>query len=194
MTTLIGIKGLENWLPAERKALVQVANRLGMNPDYLVSAMKFESGLNEKAINKTSGASGLIQFMPSTAKNLGTTIDAIRKMSKTEQLVYVEKYFQSHAGKLKNLRDVYAAIFYPAAIGKSDDFVIANEGSAVYSQNQVFDKAGKGFITVKDITAPIQSIYDSALANPRIAVPLLSMLAMIGWGSVLTGIWWINKR
>lgn len=182
MASIIGIKGLEKWTPAERKALVGVATRLGTNPDFLVTAMKFESGLNPKAINATSGASGLIQFMPQTAINLGTTIDAIRKMNITQQLVYVEKYFSGHKGQLKTLKDVYAVIFYPIAVGKPDDWVLAKAGTKVYEQNSVFDKTGKGYITAKDISTPVQSIYDAALNNPRIAVAI-GMWAMMFWGA-----------
>ena len=39
------------------------------------------------------GATGLIQFLPSTARGLGTTTDALAGMSSVEQLNYVEKYF-----------------------------------------------------------------------------------------------------
>lgn len=178
MASIIGIKGLEAWTPAERKGVLAMATRLGTNADYLASAMKFESNLNEKAINSMSGASGLIQFMPETAKNLGAgktdaeAIANIRKMNKLQQLVYVEKYFAPHKGNLKTLKDVYATIFYPVAVGKPDDWVVAHEGTKVYEENSVFDKPYKGYITAKDISKPVQSIYDAAISNPRIAVAL----------------------
>lgn len=40
-----------------------------------------------------SGAIGLIQFMPSTAKGLGTSTSALKQMTAVDQLAYVEKYF-----------------------------------------------------------------------------------------------------
>ena len=40
--------------------------------DYLVACMMFESGLNPQAVNKVSGAVGLIQFIKPTYTALGT--------------------------------------------------------------------------------------------------------------------------
>ena len=40
-------------------------------------------------------ATGLIQFMPKTAKNLGTSTQQLFKMSNVQQLDYVYKYFLS---------------------------------------------------------------------------------------------------
>ncbi len=36
--------------------------------------MMAESGLNPKVVNRTTGATGLIQFIPKTALGLGTTV------------------------------------------------------------------------------------------------------------------------
>lgn len=46
-------------------------------------------------VNRASGATGLIQFMPSTAKQLGTTTDKLAAMTEVDQLDYVAKYFVS---------------------------------------------------------------------------------------------------
>ena len=45
------------------------------NPDFLLACMAFESGMSfcSSIRNAASGATGLIQFMPSTARGLGTT-------------------------------------------------------------------------------------------------------------------------
>ena len=48
--------------------------KLNIDPKDLLGIMNSESGLNPQAVNKSSGATGLIQFMPATAKSLGTTV------------------------------------------------------------------------------------------------------------------------
>lgn len=101
--------------------LIQVSNNLGINPNWLMAVMWKECRLDPKAINKSSGASWLIQFMPKTAKGLWTSVEAIRAMSALDQLDYVEKYMKNYASKIHSYEDTYLAVFYPAYLGKSDD-------------------------------------------------------------------------
>lgn len=101
--------------------VIQIASALGIpNPDYLMGAMNIESSINPSAVNPTTGATGLIQFMPGTARALGTTVEALKQMSNVQQLDYVYKYFFPYKGKLNTFADVYLTIFYPAAVGKPD--------------------------------------------------------------------------
>jgi len=65
------------------------AKELGANPNHLMAIMQFESGISHTNQNRLSGATGLIQFMPFTAANLGTSISALLAMSEIEQLDYV---------------------------------------------------------------------------------------------------------
>ena len=58
-----------------------ISAKLLIEPDWLMAVMYKESGINEKAVNPNGGATGLIQFMPTTAKSLGTTTAALRAMS-----------------------------------------------------------------------------------------------------------------
>src|SRR5215203_1006885 len=72
----------------------------------LMACMAWESGRSFDPGKKNlagSGATGLIQFMPSTAKALGTTVAKLAAMSPVEQLNYVWKYFKGYKGKLKTL-------------------------------------------------------------------------------------------
>lgn len=79
---------------AFQKAIQKVCNNLGINPDHLKLVMHKESKLDPKAQNKDTQATGLIQFMPKTAKGLGTSVEALKNMSAIEQLIYVEKYYK----------------------------------------------------------------------------------------------------
>lgn len=136
----------------------KIASNLGVDPNFLMIVMYKESLLNHLAVNAKSGATGLIQFMPTTAKSLGTTTAALAAMSNIQQLDYVEKYLRPYKSKFSNrLIDLYLAVFYPAAIGKPDTHIIAKQGTAVYSQNAGLDLNKNGEITVLDIAHWLQS-------------------------------------
>lgn len=128
--------------------------------------------------NPTSHATGLIQFMPETARGLGTTIEALARMSDMDQLDWVEKYFRQNgfAGRMHNLNDTYLAVFYPSAMGHPSDYVVAREGSKVYSQNPGFDQPDsegnrKGYFTVGDITRVVHGVYNAGAARGRLETP-----------------------
>lgn len=69
-------------------AVIEVADSLGAKADDLAAVIWFESGrtFRPDARHPTSGATGLIQFMPSSATRLGTTVDALARMTAEEQL------------------------------------------------------------------------------------------------------------
>jgi hypothetical protein len=172
--TLLDVRGLANTSDAFKRQLIEVAETLRLNPDFLAAVMSFESAgtFSPSIRNKFSGATGLIQFMPSTATLLGTTTDKLSKMTAEQQLDYVKEYYERVLGgrTITTLADHYLAVFAPAFIGKGPDAVTYAAPSKAYEQNKGLDKAGKGFITVADTTAPVQSIVDGASARPRLTV------------------------
>ena len=108
--------------------IVRAAGTLSIpDPGWLANLMSFESNLKPQARNKVSGATGLIQFMPSTAKSLGTSTDALYRMSATQQLPFVIKYLKKMRGRgaYNTSGDLYMAVFYPVAIGKPPTYDIA---------------------------------------------------------------------
>ena len=78
--------------------------------------MASESLFNPAARNPLPGqtASGLLQFIESTARRMGTTTEAIRRMSTVEQLHLVERYLTPFHGRLNSLADVYLAVSFEA--------------------------------------------------------------------------------
>src|SRR5690606_22727031 len=75
-----------------RARLCEVAAALGVEPDYLMACIAFETGETFRPDVRNaagSGAVGLIQFMPATARGLGTSTEALARMSAVEQLDYV---------------------------------------------------------------------------------------------------------
>lgn len=171
MTTLAGYPGLANLSPAGKAALIDVSRSIGVDPDWMGAVFQFESGFRKDAVNPYSGAFSFIQFMPSTLGNLGTSKAQVQQMSDVEVIrgpVY--HYFAAWSGKLKTLDDTYLAVFYPAAIGKADDWVVARKGNAVYDQNAGFDRGNKGYITKGDIVQTIRGVYNSAKSAERVGV------------------------
>jgi hypothetical protein len=150
---------------AFEKEVIAISKRQKIsNPNDLMITMNSETAgtFSPSIQNKSSGATGLIQFMPKTAIELGTSVAALAKMTHLEQLVYVEKYISMHRGYLRDgrklpekpplvdLDDVYLLIFYPAAVGKPASHVIAKAGQAVYTQNRGVDVNKDGNLTVDD--------------------------------------------
>ena len=135
-----------------------ISQRLGVPAEYLMAAMGFETGGDylPNTVNPVSGATGLIQFMPSTAKGLGTSTAALAKMSAIQQLDYVEKYFSSYKGRLKSLSDVYMAVLWPAAIGKNSDQALWSKGTIQYTQNSGLDIDKNGKVTVGEATSKVR--------------------------------------
>ena len=83
--------------------LQAIAKRLKTEPAWLLNVMASESLLDPKARNGLPGqtATGLLQFIESTARSMGTTTEAIRRMSPVEQLRLVEKYLTPFRGRWK---------------------------------------------------------------------------------------------
>jgi hypothetical protein len=148
--------------PDFNKKLEKVAAQLGVRSSDLIAVMKQESGVKPDAVNKQSGATGLIQFMPKTAAALGTTTADLVKMTAVEQLDYVYKYFKMVGVQPgMDLGDLYMAVFMPAHIGKPDNFVLGSSGAPgfrgkVYAQNRGLDKDRNGVITISDVKSAVQ--------------------------------------
>ena len=140
-----------------QSAVTDTAGRLGIPEEHLYAAISFETGgtFNPGITNAAgSGATGLIQFMPSTAQGLGTSTGELAGMSRSRQMHYVEKYLSSKGiGPDSSLDDIYMAILFPAAVGKGDDYVLFGQGAmsgytgGAYTQNRGLDKNNDGSIT-----------------------------------------------
>jgi len=117
------------------------------------------------SIPNESGSSGigLIQFIGSTAKDLGTSTKELSKMSAEQQLKYVDKYFSKKfdkkVGKTPTLEDVYMAILHPPAIGKKSEMVLFKKGSVEYKQNKGLDINRSGDITKYEASSRVWDWY-----------------------------------
>lgn len=144
----------------------------GCTASELMTCIAWESGRSFRPDVKNmagSGATGLIQFMPATAKGLGTSCAALAKMTAEEQLEYVADYFSPWNGRLKTLADLYMAILWPAAIGKPDSFVLFDKTDQVhparYRQNAGLDVDRDGRVTKQEAAAKVLALLPEGL-NP----------------------------
>lgn len=142
--------------------LNRVSSKFSVNPADMLALMRSESSINPQAVNPTTGATGLIQFMPRTARSLGTTTEELRGMTAAQQMKYVEKYFDSvrlpsgaSAGKL------YAYVFLP---GRANRDVLTQQGENFYEANRGLDMDRDGKITIADLDARMAR-YGGTLAG-----------------------------
>jgi len=130
--------------------LQAVAERLQTQPAWLLNVMANESLFNPAARNPRPGqtASGLLQFIESTARRMGTTTEAIRRMRPVEQLRLVERYLTPFRGRLNSLADVYLAVFRGVVIEGGDTVVVVDSDKErrIYALNKSLDLNGDGRI------------------------------------------------
>lgn len=155
--------------------VIDICRKVGIeDPSWLMACIAFETGrtFSPSVRNAAgSGATGLIQFMPSTARGLGTTTDLLAMMSAEEQLSYVLEYFRPYAGKMRAFDDVYMAILWPKAIGKllqDPLFKKHDEASRAYMQNKGLDVNEDGVVTKGEAVAKVQRLLDEGLKEGNV--------------------------
>lgn len=119
-------------------------------------AAEMESRWNPHTENPI-GAVGTWQFLPSTCKALGTDASTVRNQGRADHARLLAKMWSR---KAPPSRDVYVALFYPAARGTPDDHVIFEPGSKGWQQNPGLREKGDGPITtgrVRQLGTPPKS-------------------------------------
>lgn len=152
--------------PEFKCKVIRISEELEINPNHLMACMAFETAETFSPSIKNgsgSGATGLIQFMPSTAESLGVSTKTLARMSAVEQLDYVKAYYWPYRHKINSLEDAYMAILYPAAIGKPSSFVLFKQGSIAYRQNAGIDRHNTGKITLNDVSYKVRKKLEKGL-------------------------------
>lgn len=144
-----------------RASVIWIEEQLGLDADDLMCCMAFETGQTfSPSVKNAAGSSGtgLIQFMRATALGMGTTVEALAKLTAVQQLSYVYKYFRAFGSDLSKweLADIYMAILYPKAIGKPLDWPMPWEyGKIAYKQNAGLDLNKDHVITKREAAAGV---------------------------------------
>ncbi|MBP6216038.1 MAG: LysM peptidoglycan-binding domain-containing protein [Luteimonas sp.] len=167
---IAGVRGNGNITPEFIRGVEAMAGRLGTQPEYLLAVMSFETGGSFSPGIRNgagSGATGLIQFMPATARELGTSTEALARMSATDQLQYVERYFarRSDPGDLNTLEGVYTTVLYGSP-RPDPGSTLFSSGSAAYRMNAPLDLNRDGRITAGEATSFVRGRIDGAAPPP----------------------------
>ena len=143
-----------------------IARSLDVPAEWLMAVMYTESRFNPRAKNlKGSGAVGLIQWMPETAKDFGIGSEEILAMPAETQLEYMFAYLQrvkKKYGEFDSLTDFYLAVLYPKAISQDYCYSLFSKPARAYKQNAGLDENRDGRITVSDIDKRMRRIFPTA--------------------------------
>lgn len=144
-----------------------LSQKYGIDPNFMLSVMDFETGGSFDPGQRNaagSSATGLIQFMASTATALGTSTSELAGMTRVQQLEYVDKYlaqFKPAFDKIRarggqvTLDDLYMSVLFPAAIGKSPDYALFKAGTKAYRQNAGLDSDRDGRVTKQEAATKV---------------------------------------
>ncbi|WP_143306858.1 hypothetical protein [Chitinophaga vietnamensis] len=142
----------------ELSLILGIEQRLGFPALSLVDCIMFETGgtFSPGIKNSSSGATGLIQFLESTAEGIEKGLyKRLPAMTVSQQLVYVEKYFlqlkKVYPAPPNEAFDVYCLMLHPPLFNKPDSTVFATEGTKRYLWNKGFDVDSSGVITKGEI-------------------------------------------
>lgn len=140
------------------------------DPNWLMGCMAWESGRTFSAAVRNmagSGATGLIQFMPSTCKELseyrGVPLNTsiLAAMSPEDQLTWVYHYFMlqiKRHGPITTIDDCYMAILWPSAVGKPASYPLFDRAKkpTTYRQNAGLDENKDGVVTKHEAAAHVR--------------------------------------
>jgi hypothetical protein len=157
--------------PAFRERVRDIAADIGTDPSWLMACMAFETDrtFSPSVRNPSSSATGLIQFMADTARDLGTTVEDLARMTAEDQLEFVHRYFKPFRGRLGSLGDCYMAILWPPAVGKPDDYVVFSSAKAAYRANSALDINKDGVVTKRECYAFVERMLSEGLQQQNVA-------------------------
>lgn len=173
---IAGVSGNRHVTPEFISEIEAMAGRLDTQPEYLLAVMSFETGGSFAPDQRNfagSGATGLIQFMPATARGLGTSTDALAQMNSVEQLRFVEAYFAQpmYRGQLSTLEGVYTAVLSGRATADPNATLTTPAGNQFvrgnpeYTWNAALDLNGDGRITAGEATAQVAARLYGGVAS-----------------------------
>ena len=154
-----GVRNNPNVTPEFLRQMEGVAQRVGAKPEELMGVMSLESmgTFRPSVANPGTHATGLIQFMPQTARGLGTSISELSRMTPSEQLPWVEKYLSQpqYRGRVGTLEGLYSAVLPGHIMGP--DEVMFRPGTAAYNANRWLDTDGRNGISVQEAVQQVRA-------------------------------------
>jgi hypothetical protein len=166
--------------PEFRAGVLWIQEQLGLNPDFLMACMAFETGgtFSPSIKNPQSSATGLIQFMDATTKAMAERYPELAsfapnkrssdlaKLTAVQQLSWVYYYFKGFGSNLARweLEDTYMAILLPSMIGKPLDTPM-NWNTSAYRVNRGLDLDRNGTVTKREATGGIRRLYAQGMTE-----------------------------
>ena len=146
--------------PDFEKEVNRIAQKFDIDASDLLGKIASESGFNPAADNGTHV--GLIQFSKDSARAVGTTQAALKRMTRAQQMKYVEKYFDYwNLPKGSSAGHLYTVTYLPAFASKPANYVLAKRGgftdswghhpASWYSHNAGLDMNNDGQITIAEL-------------------------------------------
>jgi hypothetical protein len=188
------VPGLERLSDGALFQFAAMCDRHDWNADALAAVLSSESGFQTNAgsyaWSPKRTASGLLQFIESTAKGLGVGGSTSRpdhvpdvgggkawatwtvlRMTAEEQLRLVEAYYVRAFASRAPVRPVdYYLPAWGAWHGLALDHVLATKGQNVYEVNKGLDVDRNGVITVSDLAARVASRMAEAKGRRRTVI------------------------
>jgi len=134
----------------------RVSQKYGIKEGDLLGLIASESGFNPAA-GEIGDHVGLIQFGVGEAKSVGTSQSALKRMSRAEQMKYVDKYFETRGLKYgAGAGQLYATVFAPAYASGDPNKVLYSSPSREYRSNAPLDSNRDGKITIAEMGGRIE--------------------------------------
>jgi hypothetical protein len=147
----ISVKGnelLNN--PTFKSRLSDLSKKIGISEDCIIKVMNHESRL-DPTVKNSIGCVGLVQFCPDSKGGNNKTINGKQydlsqlRNDLSLQMDAIENFWvgAKNQGKLKECGDLQIYNFFPAAAGKSDDYVLQTKSISaekIASQNPIFNR------------------------------------------------------
>lgn len=167
--------------------LKEVSAKLGVSSDDLQKLIMFESGFNPQAKNKYTGARGLIQFMPDTARYLGfkNADDLVERYPSAEAqlkgpvLDYLLKY-----KPFTSKQSLYMSVFYPQYRNVPVDTAFSDS----------IRKVNPGINFVSDYINLVEKRTGKAVSFSNKPFSFLGFIVPLGFLTLATSFYITNKK
>jgi hypothetical protein len=202
--------GIPVYVPndSELDKFEKTAKNIGIPPEWFANLVNHESAgtFNPAIQNPSSSATGLIQFMPSTAPDYGTTVNELKAMTFSRQLDYVAEYLKRVLKWRKATQpdglaktsltqpDFFMVVFYPAAVGNPQfqfPQYVSNANNGVRTPIDYFlDVYNKSVAPFEEYGNPNMTVQDYINSKRTIVrpLPMLSTGRVYMLGGLVIGI------
>jgi len=156
-----------------QREISRAADILGVQPQWLDALIRFESNYDPRAVNRYSGACGLIQVTNTTARDVFHAESAAALVEKfptfTSQIDNIVIPYLSRYAPFPTQQSLYMAIFYPKYRRVAPTTEFPDSVAAI----------NPGIKTVSDYVALVNRRLDPAFVKGGVAFMLMLALCLL---------------